>query len=116
MGVLEASCLYFIPDHLRAKKNENEFPALGKGDEGIDMDIPDETFIPHYQRVKADGGDDSTGVRADRRVVNDWWSWLSSQVPIEDLKSLSAMLVKGLEIRERYMRVSHQAFPSYVKR
>ena len=38
------------------------------------------------------------------------------KVPIEDLKSLSEMLVKAMEIRERYMGASHQKFPSHVKR
>ena len=37
-------------------------------------------------------------------------------MPLEDLRSLSEMLVKGLEIREKYMQVSNQRFPSYVKR
>ena len=38
------------------------------------------------------------------------------KVPLEDLKSLSGMLVKAMEIRERYMRFSHQKFPGFVKR
>ena len=41
---------------------------------------------------------------------------LHPKVPLEDLKSLSGMLVKAMEIRERYMRFSHQKFPGFVKR
>lgn len=78
---------------LQAEKDKRE----RKGDEGVDMDIPEETFIPHFQRLSA-SGDDSTGV------------------PLEDLKSLSKMLVKGLDIREKYMRLSEQKFPSFCKR
>jgi len=81
----------------QAKKEEHE--ARKSGDEGLDMDIPDEVIIPHYQRVTAHGErDDSSGV------------------PIEDLKALSEMLVKAMEIREKYMAASYQKFPSYVKR
>ena len=39
---------------------------------------------------------------------------LLPKVPLEDLKSLSGMLVKAMEIRERYMRFSHQKFPGFV--
>lgn len=35
---------------------------------------------------------------------------------MEDLKSLSKMLVKGMEIRKKYMDVSNQKFPSFVTR
>merc|ERR1712032_118672 len=86
-----------IESKLQQAKKEDE--ARKSGDEVLDMDIPDEVIIPHYQRVTANGErDDSSGV------------------PIEDLKSLSEMLVKAMEIRERYMGASHQKFPSYVKR
>ena len=36
------------------------------------------------------------------------------KVPMEDLQSASKLLVKALEIRERYMRMSQQEFPSSV--
>jgi len=86
-----------IESKLQQAKKEDE--ARKSGDEGLDMDIPDEVIIPHYQRVTTNGDrDDSSGV------------------PIEDLKALSEMLVKAMEIRERYMRASHQKFPNYVKR
>lgn len=38
------------------------------------------------------------------------------QVPMEDLQSASRLLVKALEIRERYMRFSQQSFPSSVQK
>jgi len=34
---------------------------------------------------------------------------------MEDLQSASKLLVKALDIRERYMRYSQQAFPSSVQ-
>jgi len=86
-----------IESKLQQAKKEDEARKIG--DEGLDMDIPDEVIIPHYQRVSANGErEDSSGV------------------PLEDLKSLSGMLVKAMEIRERYMRFSHQKFPGFVKR
>jgi len=77
----------------QAKKDD----VQKSGDEGVDLNCPEEIIIPHYQRVSA-SGEDSTGV------------------PIEDLKSASDMLVKAMEIREKYMKLSHQQFPSYVSR
>jgi len=74
--------------------------GLSKGsevDQGAVADIEDEIFVPHFQRITA-SGDDCSGV------------------PIEDLKSASELLVKGLEIRQRYMKYSLQEFPSYVER
>ena len=53
--------------------------------------------VPHYQRLST-SGEDCTGV------------------PIEDLRSASEMLVQALEIRQKYMKVSHQAFPSFGNR
>ena len=40
--------------------------------------------------------------------------FFSLKVPMEDLQSASKLLVKALEIRERYMRMSQQVFPSSV--
>jgi len=53
--------------------------------------------VPHYQRVSTTG-EDCTGV------------------PIEDLKSASEMLVKAIEVRQRYMKISQQQFPSFGNR
>lgn len=53
--------------------------------------------VPHYQRLST-SGEDCTGV------------------PIEDLKSASEMLVKAIAVRQRYMKVSKQQFPSFGDR
>ena len=53
--------------------------------------------VPHYQRVSTTG-EDCTGV------------------PIEDLKSAAEMLVKAIEVRQRYMKISQQQFPSFGNR
>lgn len=39
-----------------------------------------------------------------------------SQVPLEDLHWASQQLMEALHIRERYMRVSHQSFPTITSR
>ena len=82
-----------------------------------------QVIIPHYQRVSANGErEDSSGVSGcvvliSRKVVLCLKKCkLLPKVPLEDLKSLSGMLVKAMEIRERYMRFSHQKFPGFVKR
>jgi len=97
----ELSAPYEVPqfpiEMIESKLLQAKDEAKRKGDEGVDFDIPDEVFIPHYQRVSTEG-EGSTGV------------------PIEDLKSLSQMLVKGMEIRKKYMDVSKQKFPSFVTR
>ena len=41
---------------------------------------------------------------------------LFPQVPVEDLKNASKLLVKALEVRQKYMKMSHQSFPNMVKR
>jgi len=97
----ELSAPYEVPqfpiEMIESKLLQAKDEAKRKSDEGVDFDIPDEVFIPHYQRVSAEG-EGSTGV------------------PMEDLKSLSKMLVKGMEIRKKYMDVSNQKFPSFVTR
>ena len=81
-----------------------------------------QVIIPHYQRVSANGErDDSSGVGVGFPLHcgtnrKHWRKCKILKVPIEDLKSLSEMLVKAMEIRERYMGASHQKFPSHVKR
>ncbi|PSN34054.1 AMP deaminase 2 [Blattella germanica] len=37
---------------------------------------------------------------------------LTSEVPLEDLQQASRLLVQALHVRERYMAISHQTFPS----
>ena len=80
-----------------------------------------QVIIPHYQRVSANGErEDSSGVSGWVVLIFSCALFkkckLLPQVPLEDLKSLSGMLVKAMEIRERYMRFSHQKFPGFVKR
>ncbi|GLH07891.1 AMP deaminase [Gryllus bimaculatus] len=41
---------------------------------------------------------------------------LEIKVPLEDLQQASRLLVRALHIRERYMAVSHQSFPSITSR
>lgn len=35
---------------------------------------------------------------------------------MEDLRNASELLLKALEVREKYMKFSHQSFPNLVKR
>ncbi|XP_055633394.1 AMP deaminase 2 isoform X3 [Toxorhynchites rutilus septentrionalis] len=58
-------------------------------DEQIPFDEHD--FVAHFQRVSISGED-------------------TSGVPLDDLERASTLLVKALELREKYMRTSHQAF------
>ena len=54
-------------------------------------------LVPDFQRVNI-SGEDNTGV------------------PVEDLHTASELLIRALSIRERYMNVSYQEFPSNVQR
>jgi AMP deaminase len=38
------------------------------------------------------------------------------QVPYEDLEQAARLLVQALHVRERYMAISHQTFPSITSR
>ena len=40
----------------------------------------------------------------------------TSGVPLEDLERASKLLIKSLELRERYMTMSHQSFPQTTGR
>lgn len=53
--------------------------------------------VPHFQRVSISGED-------------------TSGVPLEDLERASLLLITALELRERYMTVSHQSFPQTTGR
>ncbi|XP_062699694.1 AMP deaminase 2-like isoform X2 [Aedes albopictus] len=64
-------------------------------DEQIPFDEHD--FVAHFQRVSISGED-------------------TSGVPLDDLERASALLVKALELRERYMRNSYQCFPQTTGR
>ncbi|XP_050437647.1 AMP deaminase 2-like isoform X2 [Adelges cooleyi] len=54
-------------------------------------------FVPHFQRVSISGEH-------------------NSGVPLEDLHWASQQLMEALHIRERYMRVSHQSFPTITSK
>ncbi|CAH1126564.1 unnamed protein product [Ceutorhynchus assimilis] len=56
-----------------------------------------ELYVPHFQRVSISGED-------------------TSGVPLEDLERASTLLIQALEIRKRYMNMSHQSFSSTVAR
>ena len=77
--------------------NESRLIALDTNSLICNKVIFDFTSTKHFQRVKI-SGEDSTGV------------------PVEDLHTAANLLIKALEIREKYMNVSHQEFPSNVQR
>lgn len=64
-------------------------------DDTISFDEHD--FVPHFQRVSISGED-------------------TSGVPLEDLERASRLLIQALELRERYMTMSHQSFPQTAGR
>ena len=61
------------------------------------ISIEEHDFVPHFQRVSISGED-------------------TSGVPLEDLERASKLLIKSLELRERYMTMSHQSFPQTTGR
>ncbi|CAH1983002.1 unnamed protein product [Acanthoscelides obtectus] len=61
-----------------------------------DLDDHD-LYVPHFQRVSISGED-------------------TSGVPLEDLERASKLLIKALEIRKQYMKVSFQSFSSTAAR
>ena len=40
----------------------------------------------------------------------------ATQVPVEDLHTASQLLARALNIRQKYMRLSYQEFPTNVER
>jgi len=62
-----------------------------------DMEEDISMFVPDFQRVNITG-EDNTGV------------------PVEDLQTASKLLTEALNLREKYMKISHQEFPNNVKR
>uniref|UniRef100_A0A1B6D983 AMP deaminase n=1 Tax=Clastoptera arizonana TaxID=38151 RepID=A0A1B6D983_9HEMI len=82
------------------EKRSHYEPSLGGShleeiDRGFKIDEHD--YVPHFQRVSVSGED-------------------TSGVPLEDLQSASRLLVEALDIRERYMEMSHQNFPPMASR
>lgn len=59
--------------------------------------VDDHDFVPHFQRVSISGED-------------------TSGVPLEDLERASRLLIQALELRERYMDMSNQTFPTTTTR
>ncbi|XP_068894523.1 AMP deaminase 2 isoform X1 [Tenebrio molitor] len=56
-----------------------------------------ELYVPHFQRVSISGED-------------------TSGVPLEDLERASRLIVQALQIRKRYMKISHQSFSATAAR
>lgn len=79
---------------------EDKQSTLGIGDTAhTSDDIPfdEHEFVPHFQRVSISGED-------------------TSGVPLEDLEHASSLIIKALEMRERYMSLSIQTFPLTTER
>ncbi|KAJ9573863.1 hypothetical protein L9F63_008723, partial [Diploptera punctata] len=70
-------------------------PSLGVAPDETEhpFKLEEQDFVPHYQRVSI-SGEHTIGV------------------PLEDLQQASRLLVQALHVRERYMAMSHQTFPS----
>lgn len=79
---------------------EDKLSTLGIGDTAHtsdDLQFDEHEILPHFQRVSISGED-------------------TSGVPLEDLEHASSLLIKALEIRERYMSLSMQTFPQTTER
>uniref|UniRef100_A0AAR5PBU8 AMP deaminase n=1 Tax=Dendroctonus ponderosae TaxID=77166 RepID=A0AAR5PBU8_DENPD len=71
-------------------------PSIGGAPVVDDLD-DHELYVPHFQRVSISGED-------------------TSGVPLEDLERASKLLIEALDIRKRYMNMSHQSFSSTAAR
>lgn len=79
---------------------EDRQSTLGIGDTAHttdDIQFDEHEFVPHFQRVSISGED-------------------TSGVPLEDLEHASSLIIKALEMRERYMALSEQSFPQTTER
>lgn len=79
---------------------EDRQSTLGVGDTSHtadDLQLDELEIVPHFQRVSISGED-------------------TSGVPLEDLEHASSLIIKALEIRERYMSHSLQSFPQTTQR
>lgn len=79
---------------------EDRQSTLGIGDTthtADDIQFDELEIVPHFQRVSISGED-------------------TSGVPLEDLEHASSLIIKALEIRERYMSHSLQSFPQTTQR
>lgn len=82
--VLEDKRVHYEPSDSSAPTDEREGPSLY---------LDERDTVPHFQRVSISGED-------------------TSGVPLEDLEQASRLLVEALQIRQKYMKVSHQSFPT----
>ncbi|XP_018333886.1 AMP deaminase 2 isoform X2 [Agrilus planipennis] len=78
---------------LEDKKNHFESSLVGAADEIDQIHLEDHDIVPHFQRVSVSGED-------------------TSGVPLEDLEKASQLIVRALQIRQSYMKQSHQSFPN----
>lgn len=75
--------------------DKHSIPADTSAD--YEICIEDHDFIPDFQRVSISGED-------------------TSGVPLEDLEKASRLVIQALELRERYMDMSQQTFPTTTTR
>lgn len=107
------------------KRSHYEPSVAGAADEQDHATLDDHDFyVPHFQRVSI-SGEDTSGVS-----VLDLSATISPlpgkphegvltrfpQVPLEDLERASKLIVQALQIRQRYMQMSHQSFSSTASR
>lgn len=76
-------------------KRSHGVPSVGQPDGESEFSIDEEDYdiVPDFQRVSVSGED-------------------TSGVPFEDLQSASKLLIVALLMRERYMKMINQTFPS----
>lgn len=74
-------------------------PSIGAVPDEVEhaFKLEEHDFVPHFQRVSVSGED-------------------TSGVPYEDLEQAARLLVQALHVRERYMAISHQTFPTITSR
>ncbi|KAG1712139.1 AMP deaminase 2 [Nymphon striatum] len=80
----------------RKSHGEPSVPSIADDDEG-EFPIEENDFVPHFQRVSISGEE-------------------ASGVPLEDLQHASKKLVEAMAIREKYMHMCNQSFPSVTSR
>lgn len=82
----------------RALEDKQSIIAVGEtAHTSDDITLDDLDIVPHFQRVSISGED-------------------TSGVPLEDFEHASSLLIKALELRERYMSISFQSFPQTTER
>lgn len=98
---IDFNCLiFFCLSSFINRALEDRQSTLGIGDTSHtadDIQLDELEIVPHFQRVSISGED-------------------TSGVPLEDLEHASSLIIKALEIRERYMSHSLQSFPQTTQR